>query len=1170
MRCFLDVSNSKYNNLGKIRGNTKAVIRPKISISNQFILKARLRVGTSLGRLNRSFAINQFSENFFGRSPEVDERRDGGLKVYGYLSTLKTKKYQVQAGESFIHVDTENSVKFLSDNPNIRTITVSNPEFKTLSLMSRVSGDSKIRSGIGLDNIGFKARISGPANVNLKLIPHKISGNYKNVKNFEATRSLYPIRDIQTSGFGDKFLQTDSLYSSIDEGVVAGDYNVNRGDTLLISDDDVSYIQATSKRVGIDYHLEFEVSAPTITPKQNFFIMRAAAPVRTRETDVTPIYKLKNIVFSDPSGNPISKYKDIEIVGDADFYADTVHNYTTYISEPYEDYAQLHTWDDDYPLFEEGSGYKISFDVSAQCVSAAFSKGFNTAYENKCKLEGIEAGSDDYLALDGSPLSTQYQDFEISPENSIRISSIEIACRANSNSVSGYIADNYVPFYLEAATTSTNLVQRFIYPTQVLPSGTEEQALPIINSVWRSSPDINGNISYNTSPSGTSVVTRRITDYNEFGHITLDCPVSESGKLSLKFEHKRPQFYIEPRGGSFNFGPRGGAFSRTELSLVEGFDGIFSVQEVELRIRAKKESSSVPDFHFDVMGWSDDKISYRTSKVKAFLQNESSQGGSILSSGYFDNDYLSLSHNPISNHDNYEETFYNPGGDHNVLSSGVTVNSTEFQTYIVPLKIYNNETIFGKTNYEFSNFFEHLYLDIYPLPSGASIARVELVVKHGPASALPLSVLGFNETKEIATRRYGLLPSINTVGQDCLNIYRPEQSISLISNIPQGFSSDETLKTNYSRRWKAVDGIYRESPFNSYEFDFSFEINQKDAPFSLGLYDFNNVDLSNNTIYSLDGLNSGVFTSSLSGSLIENIGLRFNSNSLFSHATPHTTIDWTEAGHELHGNIYDTFQNAIRVSGVDGHIIIDDTPLNSGFCLFLRISPDQNMSGVNYNLFNSGVIASKWDSGKDLEFAIAYNNGYLEGIAKDEFGNIVRITDSASYESYQYPLSVLLTYNDNESRKLKLYTDNELQSYNFQRLRATSHSFNIASGDSSICIGYCGGSGVGYNGFLTSLGISDYVQSGVNIVEKNPSRNLLQSTADNLLDTFHFPISSSVKQTNSDTLAYHSFVNNFADNWDLGEFKYCQFNYEFDIMSKRDGENTIVIKNLDLLMERIT
>ena len=55
--------------------------------------------------------------------------------------------------------------------------------------------------------------------------------------------------------------------------------------------------------------------------------------------------------------------------------------------------------------------------------------------------------NNDYLAVDGAPLSTQSQGFEFTPNASIRISNIEIVA---SGSVDGLLAEDFFGLYAKS------------------------------------------------------------------------------------------------------------------------------------------------------------------------------------------------------------------------------------------------------------------------------------------------------------------------------------------------------------------------------------------------------------------------------------------------------------------------------------------------------------------------------------------------------------------------------------------------------------------------------------------------------------------------------------------------------------------------------------------------
>lgn len=1158
MRCSLDISKSIYQSLGKIRANPVMYVHTgKVKCALESKIRASLSLDTSLGNSRYKAAIlpsfNQIFSSIFGNTLSTisANKNDGKITGQSNIRSLSTLKYQPSDNSPFQQVASESEIEFINNNPDIRVIKTSNFEFVTLSLKSTLRGVVDTKANLAIENLGLKSRVTGQGKFLVSKKTEKIIGSKNN--NLFATHKLYPIKDISVSGLINHRLEKNNLYSHIDGGVITGDYLTPYGKTEIVSDDDNSYIQLYNQS-GINlFHLAFEVSPPQITPEHTLLVIRAAAPTQTRETDISPSYSLTNIKLQDPSGNLIIKYKDFVIIGDANYRQLDVKNYSTYLIEPEINIANKYTWNKEYPILGLSSGYVLSMDIFATCESKSFNSAFNFAYQNKCSTEENKESGDNYLALSSSPISTQYQEFEINPDNSLRISDIEIACSGTSF---GIRKDNYLNFYTEVSPTGQRL-QRSIYPVEVLAYDTQDQTNPITNSVWRSSPDINNNVYYNTSENGRLVVTDRITNYSKFGYITLESP-SQSGKLNLRFSHQPPIYFLSERGGSFNFGRRDSAFSKSELAFTRGHDTIFNIDEIYLKIRARKENSSVPNFPIDVVGWSKDYVLNNTSTVGAFLQNsDTSLNSSLLSSGLLKTNHLSISSESISSKDQYSE-FYalNDGGDHSIISTGTIVDSTIFKEYIVPLKIYNINNKLGlPTNYQHSTFFENLFLDIYPLPSGASIARAELVIKYGPCNAIPLSVVGYDE-EDLSLKEFVLFPDKNTPGHKPLNIYRQGGRLSDLDNIPHGFNSPHNLKTNYSRRWRGSDGVFKRSAFSDFEFDFSFEKLQQNYPFTKGYYDFNNYD-ENDIIYSNIQECSGIFVGNLNNSIYKNLGWRLNNQSLFNNRNI-KSIDWSYPGHPLYGKIFDAFDSAIRTSGENGYFKINKFDISNGFALHLRFSPDITISGQNYNLFNSGIIASKWDLNNSLELALGYKDGYLTAYARDINNNVVTISDTLTYDNYQYPLSILLTYNDNNSRKLKLYTNKELDDSNFTRLRNSSQPFNIINSDSDFTFGYSMGSGVGYNGFICGLGLSHNTSSsGTNLVEKNPDKKLLQSDVESFFDSHHSLILNENNFNTSDNFGMWKFINNDTSKWQLGEFKYCQFGPDFKIMSNRNGENFV-------------
>lgn len=985
----------------------------------------------------------------------------------------------------------------------------------------------------------------------------KFGGNVEKIKSisFNSNEKLFPTRDIVTnynnSYFVNESLSSSGLFESINYGVATNGYVYNGGNGKVISNEEESYIQPSSIYTSGTFRYKFEVNAPLYTPQESFLFIRAAAPTSTISSNIPPEYKIYNIRFEDPSGNLIIKYKDITVRGDSD-YSKNKLNFVTYISEPEINNLSLYSWQDNYPLLGQASGYTLNLDFSIQCLDDPFSLGFNKGYEDTCKTELINTDSNSYLSFDGSPLSTQTQVFSLNPTNSIRISDIEIANSGNR----GYTYNNLLNFYVEVNAVGNKLT-RIIPPVELILNSEDLGIYPSGYSTWISTPDGLGNTYTNETKVGSRELANQIANDENYDYITLisSFPHQDSGRLTLRFSHQSPGSVTAYSDGEFSFGSL--EFDRAALSNVPQVDNFFVVDEIELKIIAKKAVGS-RDYALDIVGYSDDKLLNVTPKLGAFLQNLDHGVGTVPSiSGFRGVGDLGLSSESISDQDQF---FVSPlvdidAGDHYKLSTSPIISGTSFQEYTIPLKIYKNNVTLGEAkDYSSSSYFENLIFDIYPLPSGAAIASARLVVKYKPSNALAIHTLAHAADNESIIRDMRLLPIGPKNTNDLLDLCGSSGNYSLVTNIPHGFSNDSSLKTNYSRRWRGIDGNVVNGPFNQNQFAlFDYQNVQKLNPFLDGYFTFKND--SGNIILSESVVSSGI-SGILVGSYnkISNIGSRLVDSSLFDHSTPYRTIDWTTPGHELYGKIVDSYDNAVRLSGINSYINFGPLDTASGFALYVRFSPDKTISGVNYNYFDSGVIASKWNANNNLEFVLGYDDGYLSAKALDSSGNYITISDPAHYSAYQYPLSVLLTYNDNLSKKLKLYTSNE-NNYLSSELRGSSQEFILSSGNNDLTIGYSKGSGIGINLFLTECGISRYNDLGSNITESGINKLYKQTTAKSLLDSNSFSFEQSILNSKNNLWSY---IDKNSDDWHLGEFSYCVFSSDFDFFTKRIGQDFIV------------
>ena len=950
--------------------------------------------------------------------------------------------------------------------------------------------------------------------------------NIRSFLSFNSNEKLYPIKDLVVSKDGNYFSTESSssgdIYQSIDEGVFDNSY------------DNSTYIHPSSIYTPGSYQYKCRVTDPYKIPEESYLLIRAIAPVATNSSNVPPLYRLSNIRLEDPSGNLIIKYKDINIKGDAD-YDNELINYATYVTEPEINYGRLNTWEDNFPLLGSGntdvytdvdaSGYTLNINLDIECLDDPFDDGFNQGYEEQsCEIkEVISYNQNDHLALDGEAISTQSSWYQLNPSNNtLRITAIELA----NSGQAATLTSHYLPVNIKVPD-SGNRITKIIWPSEVLSYDYDTTIYPDVSGTWESA-------SYTNASGEASRVLAdliRNTDHSKF--ITLTHPQS-NGKLKLKFSDEPPVATDTLRDGSLNVGWFNDDFDTAQLKNYAPADGFYTVDSVELKVIAKK-ASGVSDYVLDIVGYSDDKLLCISPKVGGFLQNTEGTGNLPVSSGFNSSYELSLSEQSISEEEQYFETSgtNNAGGDHYKLSTTPVIDSTEFEEYTIPLTIYEDNVSLGKSvDYSMSSFFENLYVDIYPIPSGASIASVKLIVSYKPSNAMMLHTLAHG-SEEVNNRTVTLIP---TSGNPDI-VGNSGDKLSLISNIPHRFStSEETLKTNYSRRWRGSSGDKVISAFSNSEFDYSFNKDFIQYPF-INYYDFNNVTSSSILPFNVSNQVSGNEIL-VSGQLNikQNLGSRFITSD---------TTDWTYTGSELYGKIGDAFDSAIQLSGINSYLYTNNVGLLAdGFAAFIRFTPDSTVSGVGYNLFNSGVIFGQFDN--ELSFALAFKNGYLTAYAQDTDDNIVEVQDTLPYTSYNYPIAVAVSYDENGDNKLRLYTDNELQDGDFTNLRGASDSFEISETLEPLTIGYSKGSGVGMNMFVSDFGIS-YFDEDENIIGKITTDNFT-----NLFDNLRMPFANKAER-----YKLWERVNGDTDAWHLGAFKICEFNQAFDRFTKRIGSDYI-------------
>lgn len=968
---------------------------------------------------------------------------------------------------------------------------------------------------------------------------------------------LYPSGDVDRSDFISSLGVNSPTYLTIEEGVYEGDWKT---DSTLLSDDLGSYIQLISPDTKGEFSYKVGMTNTLYDPEESIIKFRMSAPTFTFDSQLPPRYEITNIKYEDPQGILITQYEDIDFIGDSNFVNDV--NYTTVVRPPIVNKIKgRYKWNDDYPNLGSGTsfvGFTLSFDVKAYDQGGEFTYGFSEDF-----TEDLTREASSFL------------------NPSLRISAIEICTSGRPSTYD----EAFINLLTPVVDTGRRLEKCF-YPTFFPKYDFDTGVWPSVSSIWST------NGLTNESTLGTIELLSNVRDIEDTSYITLDSmgPVENSGKLTIRFGYDVAT-QKQLQAGSFSdafgegrnkrdniwFSPPG-AFAGLTTNIDDIDLNFFEFDSILLKVRAKKAVGS-RDYSLDVVGYSDDCLLHVTPAVGGFLQNVSGvylpdhttdtlvfygNDGSIpTTSGFKGVDDLGLSSEPFSNRDEYYETdkTNNAGGDHYLLSTYPVVSSTEFEWYEIPLKAYEDNVDIGRSKkYNMSSLLERLYLDIYPLPTGASISNIQLCVRYAPQNALTLSTEG--GAGKISRDRSRFYPTARQSSDTIINAGSGYAPISLIEDIPHAFKHPTTLKSNYSRRWRGIEGTVN-GPFDVDQFNLGFENPLVDYPFVSGFYLFNE---KSTTIQPIVGDLTGTLSTTYTDYHFTNIGWRFSNTQLFEDRWPgfstnYTTTDWTalENGvenfqnHELYGQISDAFSNAIRISGHNSYINFGDvntgTQGENGFSVYVRFTPDANISGVGYNLFDSGVLVSKWDSGQDMEFSLAYSGGYLVARAKDAITSTIKEAyDTVPYSGYQFPLSVIMTYNDHNSNRLKLYTDNEFES-DWNVLRSTSDPLYLSVNTSELRVGHSPGSGVGFNMFLFEFGFSDG-----NIVESNPDLTHQEVTAQKFLENHRMYWWDQGDETSTDAYKLWSYLDEdtYLD-WRLGEFNSCQFNQAFDNLNSTRG-----------------
>jgi len=1034
----------------------------------------------------------------------------------------------------------------------------------------------------------------------------KIAGKFGD---FICQEKLFPSADLPIDSGFIRFVgpnvETSGLFSFIDEGVYQGVMR-DGGDSFTISDDENTFIHPGTVNTPGLFQYKCELTNLHVRPDHSAFRIRAAAPLDTYEARIPPLYTVFNIRLSDPSGNLVVKYHDIQMRGDSSLQ---VPRYATYSSLPEFNAVKQYDWQRRHaPHMHEVSGYQLSFNVRAVALDDPFDIGFDVGFEENYSLPEIyQVSGNNYLSIDGSPLASGEYIF-IDPTPGFRVSAVEIC---NSGGF-GPRREDYFPFYMEVPETG-NRLERFLRPTFMPTYDYDTSIASEVFTTWEDAAGTIGGSPYNVTNEdkcGAKKLvdilnkkdTRRYIKVRDISGKTVD------GKLILRFGGCESNV-DEVTLGAFNFEfdqsakpiwwtPTGSFNTESRRSNLHLDDSAFyRVDTLTLKVLAKK-ASGTPNYILDVVGYSDDKLLNRTSPVGGFIQSPESvtlndtvipnQGQHPVISGFYgDNSDWTLSGGGLSERDDYFEA---SGNDHYKLAGYPVVDSLDFRWYEIPLQIVDDQVRLGLSrDYSISSLMEKVYLDIYPLPSGAAVAYAELAVRYAPTNAIGMYTQGGEKFGKAQDGRSegSIFPSSMSAGDDILNAGSGYGPISRIEGLPHLYSSPSTIKSNYSRRWRGVEGTVN-GPYDPNSFSFAFENPVIDYPFLNGYFKFD--DIRSNSVVSS---RPTVFGSNIVGStdpgeqleIYQNIGWRVSSGTLFNAQLPgfsgsYTTSDWTSlssgsvnfVGNPLYGKISDAFDRVARVS--------PKLPLNfggvdtsGGFSIFVRFTPDATVSGASYSYFNSGIVVSK-SKGVQYDFAIGYSGGYLCAHSTDNDNNPVFISDPMPFDQYQYPLNVLLTYNDRNQSGLKLYTDNEFAGSGFNVLRASSAPFrkiDLGSGVDLI-LGHSVMNDAGMPMLVSEFGLSTYsfgedsiFGSGTNIVESNPNKKYKQVTAEKFLENSRVKFFDPSESHTNDRYKLWDRVNDDTyNNWQIGDFKYCQFNTAFSILQKRPNKEQIIFEiNLD-------
>jgi len=991
---------------------------------------------------------------------------------------------------------------------------------------------------------------------------------YFDLLNYSNSQKLYPSGDAIVDEFVGNDGEFDNLYSYIEEGMFIGKYTTHNEYSELVADDIQTYITPYTNHTEGEYELKFYLDEFTLKPLDTRLLLRLSAPINNIESELAPRYTLSDIKFEDPDGSLVVQYEDLVFFGDAsdDRHTGMFKNFTTFSLKPKTNVvAEKYQWQKGYPDLQQKYGYTLSFSVLVESLDDAFDDGFTVGFTDHIR--------------DGDLLSIQ-------PTNNLRISAIEIFSSGFPGI--GPSPENYLPLIMKKPEKGRRL-ERKIFPKLIPKKGFDTGIFPESgNLLWVDHNDTYSNI----DECDNAKLISYITDNNNSTYITTHETVNDSGKLILKFgtgyspvsevipgafnwafDQSLNGIWTSPTFSDGRFFPRGEFDTENTILLNQADDIYHDIDSISLSVTAKK-AAEARDFFLDVVGYSDDCVLHVTSPVGGFLQHASgtSYFTPVATSGFAKIDDLGIDGEAISDKFAYYQNA--PTNDHYELTTHPLVNSEEFRTYELPLKIFQDEVELGlPRDYNWSTFFENLYLDIFPLPSGASISNIHLIVRYKPQNAFMLSTQG-GDIGRIQDGRTegGFFPSSMASGDNYLNAGSGYHPMSLISGVPHQYRSPETLKTNYSRRWRGIKGLTY-GPFNVNQFGFDFFNPQLDTPLIDCLIDFSQSSDNEDIYHSRATPISTPISLDLSSAPLEhyqNIGLRFKNESMFSTLLPsyssdYMTADWTALSngvsnfqnHELYGQIFDGYDNVVRL-GKSNSLRFNDVDASSGIVLYSRFIPDANVLASD---FEFSRIMSVDQGPSDISLQVGFLDGYLFASGVNDSGPNRLISDTLPYSGYQYPLSVLVTYNEKYDQKLRLYTDNELHKGEFINLRAESDEIELTNLIKGISFGELGDS-LGLPMLMAEIGYTTpFTGSGSHIVSSNPDRNLKEITATEFFENQRMKFFDPEESYENDTYKLWDYINEDSyHDWAIGAFRSPAFSAAFDGLTKRTNRDLILFQ----------